>query len=93
MCLLVCVLQTGLRTLPPTLGSLFGAGGFDLEAAVRDLAKQCSSDLKQRAAQELPLLPYSRCAHRQPASTAGCVCFNFPSPSATEQSALLVSTC
>jgi hypothetical protein len=40
---------------------------------VRDLAKQCSSDLKQRASQELPLLPFSRWAHRQTAPPADCV--------------------
>lgn len=53
----------GLRTLPPNLGALF-AGGADAEAeaAVREVAKRCCTDLKQRAAQELPLLPFSRCA-------------------------------
>jgi hypothetical protein len=60
-CLALCaILQTGLRTLPPTLSSLFGPEGSAVEAAVRETAKQCSSDLRQRAAQELPLLPFSR---------------------------------
>lgn len=57
----VCTLQTGLRTLPPTLSTLFGPEGSVVEAAVRETAKQSSSELRQRAAQELPLLPFSRC--------------------------------
>jgi hypothetical protein len=55
-------LQSGLRTLPPSLATLFGSDGPDIEAAIRETAKQRSSELRERAAQELPLLPFSRCA-------------------------------
>lgn len=55
--------QTGLRSLPPSiLSSLFGSSDSDVEAAIRDTAKRCSSELRQRAAEELPQLPYNRCA-------------------------------
>lgn len=53
--------QTGLRTLSlPAMSSLFGADGAAVDEAVRDTAKRCSTELRQRAAQELPLLPFSR---------------------------------
>lgn len=55
-------LKTGLRTLPSGFGSVFGSeAGEAVEGAVRATAKRLGSELKQRAATELPQLPFSRC--------------------------------
>lgn len=55
------VFQTELRTLPIGFGALFGSDtGLDTESAIRERAKSYSSDLKQRASQELPVLPFKR---------------------------------
>jgi hypothetical protein len=56
-------LKSGLRTLPAGFGTLllFSPDAVEgVEAAVRDTAKRLCSELKARAAAELPLLPFSR---------------------------------
>ena len=56
-------LQTSLRALPPGFGSEFEGGPKPkevLEADVRDVARSYSSQLRERSAVELPLLPFDR---------------------------------
>jgi hypothetical protein len=54
-------MQTGLRALPASFGAIFPKdSGLQIAADIRDTAKRYSSDLKNRAAAELPLLPFSR---------------------------------
>eukprot|EP00879_Flechtneria_rotunda_P008574 GHRR01008984.1.p1 GENE.GHRR01008984.1~~GHRR01008984.1.p1 ORF type:complete len:466 (+),score=187.81 GHRR01008984.1:140-1537(+) len=61
-------LKTGLRTLPGGFGALFGREtGEATEAAIREVAKRFSSELKQRAAVELPQLPFSNESQAQAA--------------------------
>ncbi|KAF6258973.1 hypothetical protein COO60DRAFT_1515473 [Scenedesmus sp. NREL 46B-D3] len=53
-------LKTGLRALPASFGAIFPKdSGLQIAADIRDTAKQYSSDLRGRAAVELPLLPFS----------------------------------
>jgi hypothetical protein len=54
-------MQTGLRALPASFGAIFPKdSGLQIAADIRDTAKRYSSDLKNRAVTELPLLPFSR---------------------------------
>lgn len=56
-----CSLQTGLRALPASFGAIFGKDSSVQTAAdIRDTAKRYSGELRDRAAVELPLLPFSR---------------------------------
>jgi hypothetical protein len=56
-------LRSGLRTLPAGFGAaLFGPdAAASVETTVRDTAKRLSGALRERTAQELALLPFSRC--------------------------------
>jgi hypothetical protein len=53
------VTQASLRTLPQDLGRVFGPqGNGDEDQIVRDFARNYSTRLKERALEELPLLPF-----------------------------------
>uniref|UniRef100_A0A383VBJ9 Letm1 RBD domain-containing protein n=1 Tax=Tetradesmus obliquus TaxID=3088 RepID=A0A383VBJ9_TETOB len=53
-------LKTGLRALPASFGAIFGKDSSVQTAAdIRDTAKRYSGELRDRAAVELPLLPFS----------------------------------
>ncbi len=58
-------MQNSLRSLPRGFGGVFPAGKeAESDARLREVAKDFQAQLKARVAQELPLLPFSRCAGR-----------------------------
>lgn len=96
--------QTGLRALPAGFGTIFGKdkdNGSEAAAAIKGTARQYSTELKDRAALELPLLPYSRwVACRMspsvavlPCSNASMYCASVVSCTAVVSGNLLVGYC
>lgn len=59
-------LKASLRTLPQDLGRVFARqGGGDEDQVVRDTARDYATRLRDRATEELPLLPFGGAAQAQ----------------------------